>query len=55
MGAEFVIGILLVAYFGFKGEPFFPSVLSILFTGYGANIMTFMVVWVLFHNLVYIL
>ena len=53
--ADFVVGVILLLYFGFKAEPFFPSLATLLFNGLGSNIMTFMVIWVLFHNLVYVL
>ena len=53
--ADFVLGLLMLVYFGFKADPYFPSLATILFSGLGQNIMTFMVIWVLFHNLVYVL
>ena len=53
--ADVILGLLLMVYFGFKAEPYFPSITTILFNGIGSNIMTFMVLWVLFHNLVYVL
>ena len=52
---DLIVGVLLLAYFGFKAEPYFPSLTMILLNGLGQNIMTFMVIWVLFHNLVYVL
>ena len=52
---DFIVGILLLFYFGFKADPYFPGIATILLNGLGSNIMTFMVIWVLFHNLVYVL
>ena len=53
--SDFVVGALMLIYFGFKAEPYYPSLSTILLNGLGQNIMTFMVIWVLFHNLVYVL
>ena len=52
---DFLIGILLLVNYGFKADPFFPSIANILVNGLWSNIMTFMVMWVLMHNLVYVL
>ena len=52
---DLILGLMLLVYFGFKAEPYFPSITTILFNGLGQNVMTFMVMWVLFHNLVYVL
>ena len=52
---DLILGLLLAVYFGFKAEPYFPSLATIFFNGLGQNVMTFMVMWVLFHNLVYVL
>ena len=54
-GADFAVSLLLLARFTFKAEPYFPNLASIFTTGLVSNVMTFMVTWVLFHNLVYIL
>ncbi len=53
--ADFILGIMLLVYYGFKADLYFPSVSNILLSGLWSNIMTFMVMWVLFHNLVYVL
>ena len=54
-GADVVLGVMLLTYFGFKAEPYYPSLVTIMTNGFAQNIMTFLVVWVLFHNLVYVL
>ena len=53
--ADIVVGMLLVLRFGLNVERYFLSVWSIFTQGLMANTMTFMVFWILFHNLVYIL
>ena len=55
LAADLIVGLVLTARFGFKSAPFFQSLLQIVMTSLMSNVMTFMVVWVLFHNLVYIL
>ena len=52
---DLCVGLLLVAYFGFKADPYFAGLGQLIRTGLFSNVMTFMVTWVLFHNLVYIL
>ena len=52
---DFLVGILICLRFGFKPEPYFNSVFAMMGTGFCGNVMTYLVVWVLFHNLVYIL
>ena len=54
-GIDFVVSLLILMRFGFKAEPYFMDLNSIFSTGLVSNVMTFMVTWVLFHNLVYIL
>ena len=54
-GIDFIVSMLMLFRFGFKAEPYFTDVQSIFTTGLVSNVMTFMVTWVLFHNLVYIL
>ena len=52
---DLVLSVIISFSLGFKAEPYFVSVSQFFTTGLMGNIMTFMVVWVLFHNLVYIL
>ena len=53
--ADLVMSMLLVLRFGFNVERYFISVRQFFTAGLMANTMTFMVFWILFHNLVYIL
>ena len=53
--ADMIVSMLLVMRFGLNVESYFVSVRSIMTIGLFANTMTFMVFWILFHNLVYIL
>ena len=53
--ADFVVSLTLLVRFAFKAEPYFTGLATIFTTGLVSNVMTFMVTWVLFHNLVYIL
>ena len=54
-GVDFVVSFAFLFRFAFKAEPYFTDVATIFSTGLVSNVMTFMVTWVLFHNLVYIL
>ena len=53
--ADFLVGVILLARFGFQAKPYFQSLTKIFMTGFASNTMTFMVSWVFFYNLVYIL
>ena len=50
-----LISCLLVLRFGFQPRPYFKTLNQIFKTGLYSNVMTFMVTWVFFHNIVYIL
>ena len=50
-----LVGVVLLARFGFQAQPYFLSLGKIFTAGLAANTMTFMVSWVFFYNLVYIL
>ena len=52
---DYVVSILLILRFGFKARPFFQNLKQIFKAGLTTNVMSFMVTWVLVHNLVYIL
>ena len=52
---DIVVALVLLIRFGFSAEPYYQSLKQIMTTGLGSSVMTFMVSWVLFHNLVYIL
>ena len=55
LAMDVLMGVILCAYCGFKAEPYFSNLPQLFLTGLMGNFMTFMVVWVLFHNLIYIL
>lgn len=48
---SFVIGAVL----GFKGEPYFKGLWDPLTTGLFSNILTYLLMWVMFYNFVYVL
>ena len=52
---DIAISILMCMRFAFKAEPYFKSLSEIFTAGLASNVMTFMVTWVFFHNIVYIL
>ena len=52
---DLMLGAIMVASLGFKAQPYFQGLRQVVTTGLMGNVMTFMVVWVLIHNLVYIL
>ena len=55
LAMDVVVGLMICARFGFQAEPRFTSLKKMMSQSLMANVMTYMVVWVLFHNLVYIL
>ena len=54
-GMNLLVSCVLAVRFGFQAKPYFRDISQFFTTGATANFMTFMVTWVLFHNLVYIL
>ena len=52
---DITISIIMLMRFAFKATPYFKSVKDIFMAGIFSNVMTFMVTWVFFHNIVYIL
>ena len=52
---DLMLGVIMVTTLGFSAKPYFKSLRQVVMTGLLGNVMTFMVVWVLIHNLVYIL
>ena len=52
---DILVSLLVLLRFGFMATPYFSDLQQIFSTGLISNTMTFMVTWVLFHNLVYIL
>ena len=52
---DLMLGAIMVVSLGFKAQPYFSNLRAVVMTGLMGNVMTFMVVWVLIHNLVYIL
>ena len=52
---DICISVLMCMRFAFRAKPYFKSLKDVFTSGLGANVMTFMVTWVFFHNIVYIL
>ena len=52
---DYVISLILLIRFKFQCRPYFNSWHFIAWVGCTRNVMTFMVIWVLFYNVVYIL
>lgn len=50
-----VVSIVMAASLGFKGEPYFVKLSQALTAGLFSNLLTYMLMWVMFHNLVYVL
>ena len=55
MIADLFVSLIMCLRFGFIAAPYFDSIAKVFSTGLMSNVMTFFVVWILFHNLVYIL
>ena len=53
--ADYFVSFLMLTRFAFTAKPYFTGLGPIFKAGLMSNVMTFMVTWVLFHNLVYIL
>ena len=52
---DYVISLILLIRFRFKPRPYYTTWKFIAWVGLKKNVMTFMVIWVLFYNVVYIL
>ena len=52
---DLLVGLVISAHLGFKASPYFLNFRQIILMGLMGNFMTFMVIWVLFYNLVFIL
>mgnify|MGYP001224227568 CR=1 FL=1 len=52
---DICVSILMCLRFACKAKPYFKSLRDVFSAGLSANVMTFMVTWVFFHNIVYIL
>ena len=50
--ADLLIGAIICARFGFKAQPYFQTLYSMFMTSYASNVLTFMVTWVFFHNII---
>ena len=52
---DVLVGLVLMARFGFKSSPYFTSLAQIMSAGLASNVMTFMVSWIFVYNIVYVL
>ena len=52
---DVLVGLILMARFGFKASPYFSSLTQIMSAGFASNVMTFMVSWIFVYNIVYVL
>ncbi len=49
------VSLAIALRLGFKGQPYFITLSQALTTGMFSNVLTFMLLWVMFHNLVFVL
>ncbi|CDW80179.1 transmembrane protein 93 [Stylonychia lemnae] len=49
------VSVVIGARMGFKGQPYFTDLSQACTTGMFSNILTYLLMWVMFHNLVYVL
>ena len=52
---DVLVGIMLMARFGFNPTPYFSTLSQIMSAGLASNVMTFMVSWIFVYNIVYVL
>ena len=53
--ADMILSLVLIAFMGGKAKPYFTSLMQVAMTGLMGNVMTYIVIWVFAHNLVYVL
>ena len=53
--ADMLFSLVMIAFMGVKAKPYFNSLVQIATTGLMGNVMTYIVIWVFAHNLVYVL
>lgn len=49
------VSLVIAVRLGFKGEPYFVKLTQALTTGLTSNGLTYLLMWVMLHNLVYVL
>ena len=55
IGHVIFVSVMVALRLGFKAQPFFMNLNQAVTTGMFSNGLTFMLMWVMFHNLVYVL
>jgi len=51
----FFVSTVIAVRLGFNGKPYFNSLSEATTTGMFNNMLTYMLLWVMFHNFVYVL
>eukprot|EP00347_Sterkiella_histriomuscorum_P021272 403334589 len=49
------VSLVIAVRLGFNGSPYFTTLNQAVTTGMFANLLTYLLMWVMFHNLVYVL
>jgi hypothetical protein len=49
------VSLVIAVRLGFKAEPYFMKLSQAVTTGLFSNLLTYLLMWVMFHNLVYVL
>jgi hypothetical protein len=49
------VSLVIAVRLGFSAKPYFMSLSQAVTTGLFNNMLTYMLLWVMFHNLVYVL
>ena len=55
LSCDVAISIVMLLRFACKATPYFKTLKDIFMAGAFSNVMTFMVTWIFFHNIIYIL
>jgi len=50
-----IVSFAILAGLGFKGKPYFTKMSEAATTGLFSNLLTYLLMWVMFYNLVYVL
>ena len=50
-----LVSIFIAFALGFSHKPYFTSLSQAITTGMFSNVLTYLLMWVLFHNLIYVL
>lgn len=50
-----IVSIIIAVRLGFSGKPYFENLGQAATSGMFANLLTYLLMWVMFHNLVYVL